>query len=204
MKKISFCDNIYIQKSLYGESAMPSPIGSKRTVKIFVLYLLENINYPLEYCTINDIVMQTDYVMFLDFAESFNEMVDGGLIEASEENGITYYRVSDKGRVVAQALKSDVLSSVLDAAMTAALRYLDFTKRGITTECRIERVDPKTGKCTVYCSLTEKKEVLFEASLVVDSLDRARRMKANFDDRPEVIYRGFTALMAGNVNFLFD
>ena len=58
---------------------MPSTIGSKRTVKIFVLYLLENINYPLEYCTINDIVMQTDYVLFLDFAESFNEMVDDGL-----------------------------------------------------------------------------------------------------------------------------
>ena len=65
---------------------MPSTIGSKRTVKIFVLYLLENINYPLEYCTINDIVMQTDYVMFLDFAESFNEMVDDGLIESFEED----------------------------------------------------------------------------------------------------------------------
>ena len=183
---------------------MASTIGSKRTVKIFVLYLLENINYPLEYCTINDIVMQTDYVMFLDFAESFNEMVDDGLIESFEENGNTFYQVSNKGRVIAQALKSDVLSSVLDSAMTAALRYLDFTKRGIYAECRIEKVDPKTGKCTVYCSLTEKKNTIFEATLVVDSIDRARRMKANFDDRPEVIYRGFTALMAGNVNFLFD
>ena len=56
---------------------MGSPIGSMSNVKIFVLYLLENINYPLEYCTINDIVMQTDYVMFLDFAESFNEMLAG-------------------------------------------------------------------------------------------------------------------------------
>ena len=84
---------------------MSSPIGSKRTVKIFVLYLLENINYPLEYCTINDIVMQTDYVMFLDFAESFNEMVDGELIESFEQDGLTYYQVSDKGRIVAQAFK---------------------------------------------------------------------------------------------------
>ena len=41
---------------------MSSPIGSKNNVKIFVLYLLENINYPLDYCSINDIVMQTDYV----------------------------------------------------------------------------------------------------------------------------------------------
>ena len=68
---------------------MSSPIGSKRAVKIFVLYLLENINYPLELCTINDIVMQTDYVMYLDFAESFNEMLDGGLISSVEEDGKT-------------------------------------------------------------------------------------------------------------------
>ena len=33
-----------------------------------------------KFVTINDIVMQTDYVMYLDFAESFNEMVDGELM----------------------------------------------------------------------------------------------------------------------------
>ncbi len=42
---------------------------------------MENIGYPLDFVTINDIVMQTDYVMYLDFAESFNEMLDSGLIE---------------------------------------------------------------------------------------------------------------------------
>ena len=66
---------------------MGSPIGAKRNVKIFVLFLMENINYPLDFVSINDIVMQTDYVMYLDFAESFHEMIDGGLIEFVEENG---------------------------------------------------------------------------------------------------------------------
>ena len=56
---------------------MASPIGSKREIKIFVLYLMENIHYPLEFTAINDIVMQTDYVAYLDFAESFNELLDG-------------------------------------------------------------------------------------------------------------------------------
>ena len=51
---------------------MSSPIGSKRNVKIFVLYLMENIDYPLDFTTLNDIVMQTDYVMYLDFAEGFH------------------------------------------------------------------------------------------------------------------------------------
>ena len=35
---------------------MPSsPIGSKNNVKIFVLYLMRNINYPLDFVTINEI-----------------------------------------------------------------------------------------------------------------------------------------------------
>ena len=69
---------------------MSSPIGGIRNVKIFVLYLMENINYPLDFFTINDIVMQTDYVMYLDFAEAFHEMLDGGLlvrIEGGESGG---------------------------------------------------------------------------------------------------------------------
>ena len=38
------------------------------------------INYPLDYIALNDIVMQNDYVMYLDFAESFHEMLDSELI----------------------------------------------------------------------------------------------------------------------------
>ncbi len=183
---------------------MSSTIGAKRNVKIFVLYLMQNINYPLDLFTISDIVMQTDYVLFLDFAESFNEMTDAGLIAPVESDGNTLYEVTDKGRTVAQSLRSDVLSSMLDKAMSAALRYLDFSRRGVVCTSEIINADPATGGCDVHCVITEKKKVIFEATLHADSADRARRMKENFDSRPEVIYRGYTALLSGNVNYIFD
>ena len=183
---------------------MSSPIGSKRAVKIFVLYLMENINYPLEFYVINDIVMQTDYVMYLDFAESFNEMLDAGLIESIKEDDKEFFSVTQKGRIVAQELKSDVLSSILDQSLTAAFRYLDFSRRGVTTSCEVIPHRDGTGKCDVKCMMLEKKKVIFEATLTVDSENRAVRMKQNFDDRPEVIYRGFNALISGQVNYLFD
>ena len=34
--------------------------------------------------------------------------------------------------------------------------------------------------------------------------DRAERMRDNFRDRPEVVYRGVHAMLSGNMNFLFD
>ena len=88
---------------------MSSPIGSMQNVKIFVLYLLENINYPLDFITINDIVMQTDYVMYLDFAEGFNEMLDGGLITDIEIDGETLYAVTEKGKCVARELNGAIV-----------------------------------------------------------------------------------------------
>ncbi len=180
---------------------MSSPIGSMRNVKIFVLYLLENINYPLDFFTVNDVVMQTDYVMYLDFAEAFHDMLEGGLLEKVEENGEELYCVTEKGRCVARELKSDLLPSILDQALARALRYLNFKKRGITPKCTVEKAED--GKYNVICSLAEKERCIFSQTLTVDTLDRANRMKENFYDRPEAVYRGALALMAGNVNYLF-
>ena len=181
---------------------MSATIESVRNIKIFVLYLMENINYPLDFVTINDIVMQTDYVMYLDFAEGFFQMVDMELIETIDFQGEQYYLITEKGRCVARELKSDILSTVLDQSLTMALRYLDFKKRQVVTKCRIEPTDD--GRYNVICSFTEKEKVIFEQLLTVDTLDRAERMKENFYQRPEAIYRGVTALLAGNVNYLFN
>ena len=192
-------DNFAFRK----EMKMGGAIGSVRNVKIFVLYLMENINYPLDFVTINDIVMQTDYVMYLDFAEAFNEMLDGDLIEKIEiPDEEPLYAITAKGRIVARELKSDILPSILDRSLSAALRYINFKNRGIVAKCKVDKTDD--GRYSVNCSFTEKGILIFSQSVIVDTLDRAERMKNNFYERPEAIYRGVLALLAGNVNYLFD
>ncbi|MBQ3055969.1 MAG: DUF4364 family protein [Clostridia bacterium] len=59
---------------------MASAVGGMKNVKIFVLYLMQNLGRALDFITLNDIVMQTDYIMYLDFAEAFGQMLDGDLI----------------------------------------------------------------------------------------------------------------------------
>ena len=183
---------------------MGSAVGSLRNVKIFVLYLMENINYPLDYITINDIVMQTDYVMYLDFALGFSEMLDGDLVMevAKNENNEPLYAVTDKGRMIARELRSDILTSILDKSLESAMRYLDFRKRNVKAKCTYE--EREDGSYDVHCSLTEQGRVILNFDLIVDTKNRAERMKDNFDSRPEVIYRGAVALLAGNMNYLFD
>ena len=183
---------------------MGSPIGSMNNVKIFVLYLMRNVNYPLDFVTINEIVMQSDYIMYLDLAEAFHNMVDGRLIEevATNENGDPLYFVTARGAMVAEQLKSDILPSILDRSLTAAFRYLDFKRRGITVDCTSERRADQTFDVTVI--VREKDKVLMQTTVNVDSEYRSRQMRENFRERPDVVYRGIIAMLTGNANYLFD
>ncbi len=184
-----------------------SALGGKRNVKIFLLYLMQNVRIPLDFATLNDMVMQTDYVMYLDMAEAFHEMLDDALIEvapADEDatDNTPRYVVTQKGRIVAEQLHTELLPTILDESLRCALRYLDFRRRGITTHCTVTPMEDGTAE--FFCSVEQHGKVLFETRVSVDSMTRARQMEDNFRARPEAIYKGMWSLLSGNVNYLFS
>jgi hypothetical protein len=183
---------------------MASPIGSMNNVKIFVLYLMHNVGYPLNFVTINDIVMQTDYIMYLDFAEAFHQMLDGELIctVGEDEKGDTLYSVTQKGMVVAEQLRCDILPSILDQSLACALRYLDLKRRGVEVDCTSNKRADQTFDVSFI--IREKNKTIMQTTINVDTEYRSRQMREAFRDHPDVIYRGMIALFTGQVDFLFD
>lgn len=190
-----------------------SALGGKRNVKIFLLYLMQNVRIPLDFATLNDMVMQTDYVMYLDMAEAFHELLDDALIEMSDESidesaeggapaDEPRYVVTPKGRIVAEQLHSELLPTILDESLRCALRYLDFRRRGIKTHCSVTQCPDGTAE--FYCSVEQDGKILFETRVSVDSMVRANQMEENFRARPEAIYKGMWSLLSGNVNYLFS
>ena len=190
-----------------------SALGGKRKVKIFLLYLMQNVRIPLDFATLNDMVMQTDYVMYLDMAEAFHELLDDGLIETipadldfPAEKGVPEdeprYVVTAKGYLVAEQLHSDILPTILEQSLRCALRYLDFRRRGITTHCTVTPLPD--GGAEFFCSVEQNGKPLFETRMSVDSMTRAKQMEENFRNRPEAIYKGMWTLFEGNVNYLFS
>jgi hypothetical protein len=184
-------------------STMPSALGGKRNIKVFILYLMQNVRTPQTYVTINDMIMQTDYVMYLDFSECFYEMLDDGLIVAcgEDEEGQKLYEVTPQGRMVAQQLHSDILPTVLEESLRCALRYLDFKQRGVKLFC--ETHAKPDGTTEFVCGVEENGKQLFHTTMTVDCPARAQQMEQNFRERPEAIYKGLWALLSGKVNYLF-
>lgn len=204
MKKSKKYDILYVLSQKEAIFVPSSTIGSKNNVKIFVLYLMRNINLPLDFSTLNDIVMQNDYVMYLDFAESFHEMLEADLIKVDGENeyGDPTYVVTAKGSLVGEQLKSDIIPSILNKSLECALRYLDFRKRGITVDCTWQHLPDCTYDATLW--IYEKGKTVLNVTVNVDSEYRCREIRQNFRDRPEVMYRGIMALLCGKVDYLFD
>ena len=183
---------------------MSSPLGNKQNIKIFVLYLMQNVGYPMDFVTINDIIMQTDYVAYLDFAETFSKLEESELIARAGANdrGEPTYTVTGKGRTVVESFQGDILPSILEESLTCALRYLDFSRRGTKATCKI--TPNPAGGYDVTCALTEQDVTLLSITLWADTHARADLMEAQFRRSPENIYRATLALMSGKVNYLFD
>lgn len=183
---------------------MGSQIGGMDNVKIYVLNLMMAIGYPVDFVTLNDALRQTDYVDYFDFANAFNKMVDDGLIVQTEveHEGRPCYLVTGKGACVVDAMRSNILSVALEDSEVAAMRYLDFQRRGVKISCRIELC--REGGCHIICSVTEKEKTLVSLTLWVEDVYTARRMEKQFRDHPENTYRAVRALLSGNINYLFD
>ena len=183
---------------------MSSPIGSRQNVKIFVLYLMQNVGYPMDYITLSDVVMQTDYIAYLDFAEAFAELEEAGLLEKNGKNeaGEDTYTVTKKGVCVVDSMRNKVLTSILEEGLACALRFLDFRRRGVKISCC--RDENPAGGYDLHCSVVEAGKSLLDITLWVDSAVRADRMEQQFRDRPEQMYRGILAMLSGKINYLFD
>lgn len=183
---------------------MPQAERDKNYVKVFVLYLLWNIDAPLEFETVNDIVTADGYVGYFDFAECFAELVDKGHVETlTGEGGETLYRITQKGINVAENLSGDIFSEIRERSLKSALRVISFRER--RAELRYECVDvpdAEGGGYSVTCSVFEHGRPTCSLTVKVDSKERADAIRKNFHEHPEAIYRGALALLLGDMNFI--
>ena len=60
------------------------------------------------------------------------------------------------------------------------------------------------GRFDLTCAILEKGKQIFQTTIVVDTENRAIRMRELFMERPEVVYRGTMTLLTGQMNYLFE
>lgn len=171
-------------------------------VKVFILYILNNVGMPLEFNTINDMVLQDEFVRYFDFAICFSELLDNGQIVEFKESDEILYVISESGKETLESYEGSLFPIIKERALRSALRLLSFKLNGN----RISSSITETGKggYMLNCSIVDKEKTIFSVEVHLNDKQYAEKLRANFDERAEIIYRGSLSLLSGDVNFIFD
>ncbi len=170
-------------------------------MKLFILYLMDKIGYPLDFSTLNDIVSVDGIVSGFDFAECFSELLDAENIKELKLSGGDCYSLSERGKNIVEALSDSLIPSLRENAVKSAMKLLSFRRSGQRISQTVE-TDPKNGTKRLVCTVVNNDGVRFSLTLAVDSQSILDKMQYNFNRRPEEIYKAIYALLAGDVSYI--
>lgn len=179
-----------------------SVIRDKTDIKIFVLFLLDNINYPLEYTSINNLIIENGYIGAFDFAECFSELSEQGHIIEEDVEGIRYYMISDSGRRLARELQSTIVESAKNAGIKSAAKLLSIQKSGARVSVSYEEREDK--RYLLSCAITDASGEMFSIKLRLSSLSQVNAIRKRFEDSPEKIYRSVMSSLTGEIDYLLS
>ena len=180
---------------------MQAPLKKKSDMKLFILYLMDKIGYPLDFSTLNDIVSVGGIVSGFDFAECFSELLDAENIREVKLESGDCYSLSERGKNIVEALSDSLIPSLRENAVKSAMKLLSFRRSGQRISQTVE-TDPKNGTKRLVCTVVNNDGVQFELKLAVDSQSILDKMQYNFNRRPEEIYKAIYALLAGDVSYI--
>lgn len=185
-----------------GGVVMVTRLYDQNEIKIFILFIINSLNRPMKYEDINDAIMQDGIVGGLDFADCFADLLDAGNIKEIRDGNDLYYELTTQGKQVVESLQNDIPRSVRTQGLKSALRLLDFKERGSEISAKYAMRDD--GRYDLVCSIVDEKQLSLEIKLIVESSNQLELMMHNFDDRPEVMYRGVIALLTGDMEYLLS
>ncbi len=181
---------------------MARQLTDKNDIKIFILYLLKNIERPVDMITLNDIVVQDGFVNQFDFMDCFFELCETSAVRKFEKDGTEMYEITDEGAVAAETMQSNIIVAIRERSLRSALRLLSFRGRGAKASFALN--DEADGKCRLGCSFTDKTGEFFSLSLLLDTRHQAELMRYNCSENPELLYRGVLSILSGDINYLAD
>ncbi len=171
-------------------------------IKIFILYLLDGVKYPLEESVICEIVEENAYVGSFDFRSCFSQLIEQGhILEDTMENK-AYYSISDKGHMVAVELQDGLFRSVRENSRRSVAKLLSLRRMGATSGASYQKRED--GMFEVHCQIKKEKGDLLDLRIAVNSEMEASEMVAYYQRKPQEIYKTFLATLSGEMDYILS
>ena len=169
-------------------------------LKVFLLFLLDNIRYPVSYTTIMEIILENTDELSLDYDQCLAELSESGHLYSDEVDGEKYYMISDEGRLVASELYDSLDKEFRERSLRSAIKYISLSKNGASIKAYIEVTETKRYRVTLEAH--DSHGEIMKTSLTVNSRTEAEAIKRNFESKPDGVYRGVLFSATGRIEYL--
>lgn len=169
-------------------------------IKVFLLFLLDNIRYPIDGTTVMSIVEENTNDISLDYEQCLCELVDTEHLYFDEIDGEKYYMISEKGRMVASELYDTLDKGFRERSLRSAIKHISLQKSGASMKSYIEQTENKRYRVTLEAH--DRFGEIMKTSLTVNSRAEAENIKKNFDSKPDGVYRGVLFSATGRIEYI--
>ena len=178
----------------------PYKLKTLLDIKIFLLFILDNIKYPIEHGTIMKIVAENVQTPTFDYEEALADLVSRELVCTDEFEGKHYYMITKKGRPYAAELYDTLDETFREKSVRSAIKHSSLSDKGLRIKTDIEELPSRRFQVTVRMFDTE--EQIMSASFTVISRREAEKIRDNFIARPQAMYNGFLFAASGRMEYL--
>ncbi len=175
-------------------------LSTTTDLKVFILFLLDNIRYPVDKKTVMSIVEENTNDISIDYEQCLIELVDSEHLLYDEVEDEKYYMISDKGRLVASELYAGLDKEFRERSLRSAIKHISLSKSEASVRAYIEQMQNKRFK--VVMEARDKEGEIMSLSLTVSSLSEAEMIKKNFETKPDGVYRGVLFSATGRIEYI--
>jgi DNA-binding PadR family transcriptional regulator len=175
-------------------------IKSITDLKVYVLFLLDNIGRPMPLESVIHILSEVLNDISLDFDHCIGELEDTEHICYDEVDGVKYYTVTEKGRFVSAELYDSIDESFRENSLRLAIRYISISDSGAKFSATVTETDTRRYRVTMEAH--DRFGDLMTASLTVLSRTEAEQIKKNFESKPDSVYRGVLFSATGRIEYI--
>jgi hypothetical protein len=168
-------------------------------LKVFLLFLLDNIRSPIDEETLLYIVEENTDDITLDYTACLIELVASGHLYFDEVDKIKYYMISEKGRMVASELYDTLDKEFREKSLRSAIKHMSLSNSGTKIFTKIEETENRRFRVSMQAQDADGE--VMSVSLVVPSRQEAELIKKNFESKPDGVYRGVFFASTGRIEY---
>ncbi len=154
--------------------------------KLSILYLLDNISWPVNTTAICDVLLEELFSNYFHLQQALSELEEGGMIHKETTGNSTYYSMTPSGKEAFVYLKNS-LSEELRKAIMDRVRELHIDTRK-TLSARADYSMSVIGRCHVRCQLMEEKDTVIDLTLRVPGVQAAKEICSRWPSRSQMMY----------------